>query len=164
MFCSFYTILFLCSMLPVIFFSGDEIVLYLQNFKNPILDFCTSIVQYSATWYGYFVFLLVLIASNLSIRKVCFAGFSYFFVSIVVQLLKRFVFHAYLRPHIVLNLNGSFIEKEQNMSLPSGHAATIFTIVTVLYVLFSFLCFLRNNYEIFQYIKFIWQRIKVWIS
>ncbi|MGI2257130.1 phosphatase PAP2 family protein [Candidatus Cardinium hertigii] len=125
-------------------FVWDKVAFFslLKQWHHPIVD---CIAPYF-TWLGdgitYLSLLCIVTLLHTTCRKTIVIGGSFVMMTMVVQLLKRVFFRDQLRPIALLPLDASLhlvdgVSLPTDFSFPSGHAATIFALISVLQLLSS---------------------------
>jgi len=134
------TILLVIGILPL--FVWDKIAFFrlLKQWHHPVVD---CIAPY-CTWLGdgitYLSLLCIVALFHATCRNTMVIGGTFVIMSMVVQLLKRVFFRATLRPMALLPVDASLhlvdgVSLPIDFSFPSGHAATIFALISVLQLL-----------------------------
>jgi membrane-associated phospholipid phosphatase len=135
-----HTLLFLLGSYPLLRFDKVTFFLQLNHFHQSFFDQFFYYITFlgSSTMYALFMATLVVMKFN---NRILLIGISSFVVrSAVVQFLKRIVFFNQLRPIAFISTDTPLhlvegIVPDTHLSLPSGHAATIFTAVCFLHLL-----------------------------
>lgn len=112
-----------------------------KQWHHPIMDCIAPYLTCigNGITYGCFILVVVLLRSNC--RKIIIAGGSFGFMAAVIALLKYIFFAHMVRPIVLVPLDAKLhfvngVELLTDLSFPSGHAATIFTLVSVIQLLF----------------------------
>jgi membrane-associated phospholipid phosphatase len=131
-----FLLFFLASLYPILYYGSENIVLAINSFHNPILDsIATKITLFGSLWF-YILFLGALTLSKRTIKEVGFAGISFFNTCIIVEILKHIIFKTVPRPIDTINTESLHIVEnfshDHYSSFPSGHASTIFVVISVL--------------------------------
>jgi len=131
---SYLTVLIIVFSLKL-FFSKEEIFLFVNSHHSPLADFIFPYITYLGDGITIIVIsiLLLWVRFQLAIQSVII----YIVSSEITQILKRFVFEDYARPgkyfegiaelHFVEG-----IEIHKMMSFPSGHTTSVFAFITFL--------------------------------
>ena len=135
-----HTLLLLLGSGPLLVFDKVALLLQLNSFHNPFFDQFFYYITFlgSSAMYVLLIVILALMHFN---NRVLLAGISSFVVmSTIVQGMKRIVFSDQLRPTALIPSNVPLhlvegIVPDTHLSLPSGHAATIFTAVCLIHFL-----------------------------
>ncbi|CCM10289.1 Putative uncharacterized protein [Cardinium endosymbiont cEper1 of Encarsia pergandiella] len=125
-------------------FVWDKVAFFklLKQWHHPMVD---CIAPY-CTWLGdgitYLSFLCIVTLLHATCRKAIVIAGSFGIMSMVVQLLKRVFFRGTLRPMALLPVDEPLhlvdgVSLPIDFSFPSGHAATIFSLISVLQLLYS---------------------------
>lgn len=135
-----HTLLLLWGSYPLLAFDKVSLLLWLNGFHHPFLDYffyhTTSLG--SGVAYALFVVILIVMRSD---NRTLLAGTSNFIViSLIVQGMKRLVFFNQLRPITLVAADVSLhlvkgVVPYTHFSFPSGHAAFIFAIVCFIHLL-----------------------------
>ncbi|WP_243517628.1 MULTISPECIES: phosphatase PAP2 family protein [unclassified Candidatus Cardinium] len=138
----FYLLAAILTIGSIPFFLFDKLAFFilLKQWHHPVAD----VIAPYLTWLGdgvtYLLLLTVVALLRASCRKLIIMGGSFLFMSIVVQLFKRLFFRDMLRPIALLPLDDSLhlvdrVSLLRDLSFPSGHAATIFVLISVIQLL-----------------------------
>ena len=140
LFLTLHALLFLLGSYPLLVVDKVTLLLQLNRFHYPFLDY----FFYYATFFGssamYALLMATLVIMRFNNRTLLIGISSFVVMSAVVQFMKRVVFFDQLRP-ISLLPTDSFLHlvegvvPDTHLSLPSGHAATIFTAVCFIHLL-----------------------------
>jgi len=139
-FCILHALLLLLGSCPLLVFDKVALLLKLNSFHNPFFDQFFYYITFlgSSAMYALLIVILALMHCN---NRVLLTGvFSFVVMSSIVQIMKRFVFGDQLRPtalipsDVPLHLVDGLVP-DTHLSLPSGHAATIFTAVCLIHFL-----------------------------
>jgi membrane-associated phospholipid phosphatase len=139
-FLTLHAILFLLGSYPLWVVDNVTLLLQLNRYHSPFLDYFFYYAAFfgSSTMYALLMATLVVMKFN---NRTLLIGISGFVVmSVVVQFMKRIVFFDQLRPISLLPPDAFLhlvegIVPDTHWSLPSGHAATIFTAVCFIHLL-----------------------------
>ena len=135
-----HTLLFLLGSYPLLMFDKVTFFLQLNHFHQPTFDQLFYYVTFLGSSVTYALLMATLVVMKYNNRTLL-AGISSFVVmSAVVQFMKRIVFFDQLRPIALISTDTPLhlvegIVPDTHLSLPSGHAATIFTAVCFLHLL-----------------------------
>ncbi|TDG95284.1 phosphatase PAP2 family protein [Cardinium endosymbiont of Culicoides punctatus] len=134
--------IFTIGLLPFLLFDKVSFFISVKQWHHPIVDCIAPYLTWLGDGFTYGLFISVITLFGASCRKIIIAGSSFVCMSIIVQILKRLFFAHYLRPislvptdiqlHVV---NG--VEPLTTLSFPSGHAGTIFTLISVIQLFIS---------------------------
>ncbi|CDG49519.1 phosphatase PAP2 family protein [Cardinium endosymbiont of Bemisia tabaci] len=136
------TALLVIGVFPLFVWDKVAFFILLKQWHHPMLD---CIAPYF-TWLGdgitYLSLLCIVTLLHATCRKTMVIGGSFVMMTIVVQLLKRLFFRDQLRPIALLPVDVSLhlvdgVSLPTDFSFPSGHAATIFSLISVLQLLSS---------------------------
>lgn len=135
------TFLFLMGSLPLLLYNKVYFFLLLKKWHHPLAD---GVVPF-LTWIGhgitYGCFILTLILFHGRCRTILIMGGSFIAMSIIVQFLKRICYAHIVRPLALVPLETTNLHIVENvellteLSFPSGHAACIFTLISVIQLL-----------------------------
>jgi len=142
----FYLIvlLLLFGLVPLFLFDKVSFFFTIKQWESPILDCCTPYLSYLGDVRAYWVVVLIIKIKHFNkevsylIRdtKIVVWMANFLFMSLVVQFLKRIVFSHILRPMALISIDQVHIikgvELAKKLSFPSGHASTIFSIITLI--------------------------------
>lgn len=127
---------FFVSIYPILLYDSESIVLAVNSLHRPILDSMATIGTFFGSLWFYILFLGGLVLFKKTIRAVLFAGVSFFNTCVIVQAMKHIIFGALPRPIDTISLENLHIVKnfshDHYNTFPSGHASTIFVLITVL--------------------------------
>ena len=127
--------IFTLGLLPLFWFSKLGLCLKINQWHHPILDRLIPYLTYIGDgWLGVaFIVIATLYYNNY--RKTLILGGSFLTMTITIQFLKRFVFSHVLRPVACLPIKQLHLVQgvalSTHLSFPSGHAGTIFTIISI---------------------------------
>jgi len=124
------------------FFGLAQVALFLRfnSLHNPILDRVCSLMTFLGSGVAYAAFMGVLVLFRQRIRVLLIGMSGFGLVSLVVQVMKHVIYADCLRPlaliptHIPVHVVEG-ITQHLRFSFPSGHAATIFTMVCCIQLL-----------------------------
>lgn len=121
------------------FFLFEKVTFFrlITQWHHPITDHMALYLTWLGDGFVYLSLVLVLALLSVSCRKLMVMLGSFVAMSIVVQLLKRIFFSHMLRPIALLPLDESLhlvdgVSLLSHLSFPSGHAATIFLLVSLI--------------------------------
>lgn len=132
--------LFIIGLLPFFLFDKVACFIMIKQWHHPIADLIAPYLTWlgDGLTYGFLVAIITLFGA--SCRKIVIATGSFVCMSIVVQLLKRFLFTHSFRPVLLVPVDANLhtvdgVKLLTTLSFPSGHAATIFVLVSVMQLL-----------------------------
>lgn len=130
----FLCIVFLGSIM--MFFSQEAIVIGINKYRSAFWDNGAHILDFCGSFWGYIIFFVGVFFVKKNLYTFILSGGSFFFSSLIVQVLKRFFFNC-MRPHTFMSLYGYFPENlERYMSFPSGHTTTAFVMASIVLLTF----------------------------
>lgn len=136
LFLSLFFFLFVVGLLPFFFFDSVAFFIFVKQWHHPIADGMAPYL--SAVGHGlvYACMLCLLALLRVRCKNLLIFGGSFVCMSLVVQVLKRVVFADSLRPSALVAMESVHvvdgIKLLTDLSFPSGHAGTIFTMAAVL--------------------------------
>ncbi|HLP34787.1 MAG TPA: phosphatase PAP2 family protein [Amoebophilaceae bacterium] len=138
-FLSLFFFLFLVGLLPFFFFDSVTFFSFIKQWHHPIADGMAPYLSAIGNGLFYECILCLLALLRVRCKNLLIFGGSFVCMSLVVQVLKRVVFADSLRPSALVAMESMHvvdgIKLLTNLSLPSGHAGTIFTMATVVQLL-----------------------------
>jgi membrane-associated phospholipid phosphatase len=134
------TLLFLLGSYPLLALDQVTLLLYLNRFHDPFLDYFFYYAAFLGSSAMYALLMAMLVAMRFNNRTLLTGISSFVVMSAVVQFMKRIVFFDQLRPISLIPAEVSLhlvegMALDTHLSLPSGHAATIFTAVCFIHLL-----------------------------
>lgn len=137
---SILILLLLVGRLPKIFLDNTAIVLALNGSHKPWLDLAARTITHLGSLWSYIIFLSLVVFFAKSMRQAIFAGFSFFYTCVVVEVMKNFFCKNSPRPIDAIPLERLHLIEgfayDHFKSFPSGHASTVFVMTIVLSFLF----------------------------
>ncbi|WP_184891133.1 phosphatase PAP2 family protein [Candidatus Cardinium hertigii] len=111
-----------------------------NQWHHPIADYIAPYLTWAGDGLTYGCFILISAVLRTSCRKILIMGSSFVCMSLVVQLLKHLVFAHMVRPIAAVPLDANLhlvngVKVLTHLSFPSGHSASIFTLVSVIQLL-----------------------------
>ena len=133
-------VLLLIGSFPFVIFDKVSFFILLKQWHHPAADYIALYLTWLGDGVTYLVLLLMVALFHTSCRKLIIMGGSFLCMSIVVQLLKRVFFSYMLRPMAFFPIDGSLylvdgVRLLKDLSFPSGHAATIFVLISLIQLL-----------------------------
>jgi len=133
-------LLFLFGSYPLVVFDNVSLFLQLNCFHNPFFDHFFYYITFLGSSTMYVLLMAAFVVMKLSNRILLIGISSFVVMSAVVQFMKRVVFFDQLRPIALIPTGMPLhlvegIVPDTHLSLPSGHAATIFTAVCLIHLL-----------------------------
>ena len=131
-----HTLFFLIASLPVVLCNNLPLFLQLNSLHHPYLDLFFDHVTFFGSIVAYLLFIGIIVV-RCNGRTVLTAVSSFVAMSAVVHGLKRLFFSDQLRPIALVPADFPLhliegVVPSTHLSFPSGHAATIFTIVCLI--------------------------------
>ncbi len=132
-----HSLLFLLGSYPLVAFDNVALFLRFNHFHHPFLDQFFYYVTFLGSSTMYTLLMATLVVMQFNNRTLLIGIGSFVAMSTIVQFMKRIVFFDQLRPIALIPTDTSlhFVEgvvPATHLSLPSGHAATIFTAVCLM--------------------------------
>lgn len=147
-------ILFTIGLLPLLLYDKVTLLIMIKKWHHPIIDVFTCMITHIGNGLSYLCFAVAIMLSGMSCRRVMTIMGSFACMSFIVQILLKHMFFAHiLRPievipvdqlHIVHN-----VKLERGYSFPSGHAATIFVLISVIQLLSG------NKSHLYSYLRLL---------
>lgn len=139
-FCILHTLFLVLGAVPLLVFDKVTFFLRLNQFHHPLADYFFYYISYLGSSTTYVLFMAILFVMGRDNRTLLIGISSFVTMSIIVQGMKRMVYVNQLRPiafipegfpiHLVEG-----VVRDMRFSLPSGHAATIFTVACFTHLL-----------------------------
>eukprot|EP01132_Coremiostelium_polycephalum_P001027 gene1027-1302_t len=142
-----YSLLLIVGLYPLLKWDQVTIALFINAHHHPWMDTFFYYVTYLGDGIIYGLLMLVLFFVRTPYKQLMVGIGSFCTMSVVVQFLKRIIFHHHLRPISVVPLTTPLdqihlvdeVDVLTHLSFPSGHTATIFTAVCFLSLLYGYL-------------------------
>jgi membrane-associated phospholipid phosphatase len=140
LFFTLHTLLFLLGSYPLLVLDKVTLLLQLNRFHYPFLDYFFYYAAFFGSSAAYVLLMATLVIMKFNNRTLLIGISSFVVMSAVVQFMKRVVFFDQLRPISLLPADAFLhlvegVVPDTHLSLPSGHAATIFTAVCFIHLL-----------------------------
>jgi membrane-associated phospholipid phosphatase len=135
-----HTLLLLLGSYPLVAFDKVTLLLKLNSFHHSLLDQLFYWINCLGSSTVYVLLMIALVAMKLDNRTILAGIGSFIVMSVIVQGMKHMAFFDQLRPIALIPIDVPLhlvegIVPDTHLSFPSGHAATIFTVVCFVHLL-----------------------------
>ena len=135
-----HVLLLVLGAYPLVKFDKVALFLQLNRFHHPVLDQLFYYITFLGSSTMYAILMATLVVMQLDNRTLLTGVSGFVVMSAIVQGMKRLVFSDQLRPIALIPTDVPMhlvagIVPDTHLSLPSGHAATIFTAVCFVHFL-----------------------------
>ena len=148
-FCILHILCFVLGGVPFLILDKVAFFVWLNQFHHPIADSFFYYVSYLGSSAAYALLMTILFVLGSNSRTLLIGISSFVTMSVIVQGMKRIVYVSQLRPiacipeGVPIHLVKGVI-RDIHFSLPSGHAATIFTVACFVHLLMRAQCVWRS--------------------
>ena len=132
-----FLLLLTLAIIPICFYSKEELFILLNKYNSPILDISFSFLTHLGNGIVFVAFAVALIFFKDTKFHILVTLSSCILLSLIIRFMKRVLFADFFRPSKLLSNNNLVhwvegIDLHTNYSFPSGHGATVFLLITLI--------------------------------